>query len=244
MNLEQSEYTINNSTIFIHWNINKPINLSLPNNKFTRLVFSNYDDIDICIRTNNKLICDDVKINRNKYKKSLFNNSIIFNDNLTHLTHLTFGYFFNKQVILPQNLVYLLFENYFNQPITINNSLVHLIFGEYFNQPIIIPNSLTHLTLGWNYNQSIELTKNLIYLSLGYKYTQKCDLANIKHLKINCNNIHLIDNLPNSLEILTLGKNFNLPLENLPNSIKLIEIFNGYDKPIKNVSKNLQINKL
>jgi hypothetical protein len=63
------------------------------------------------------------------YGFSVFDNSV---DNLPlSLTHLTFGYWFNKPVD--------------NLPL----SLTHLTFGDRFNQPVDnLPNNLTHLTFG------------------------------------------------------------------------------------------------
>ena len=48
-----------------------------------------------------------------------------------------------------------------------------------------------------------------------------------KYLILNCNNKYIIDNLPNSIEEITLEGNFNLELNNLPNGIKKI-IFHRY----------------
>jgi hypothetical protein len=56
----------------------------------------------------------------------------------------------------------------------------------------------------------------------------------------------LIDNLPNSIEELNLGIQFNLPLDNLPSSIKSIK-FNKqskYNKPLYNLPSLLEILEL
>ena len=48
------------------------------------------------------------------------------------------------------------------------------------------------------------------------------NLPNIKYIKIDCNNIDIIENLPNSVEEIKFGYYFNLEIQNLPNSIKKI----------------------
>ncbi len=66
-------------------------------------------------------------------------------------------------------------------------------------------------------------------------------MANIKYLNIDCNNLYLIENLPDSLEELILNENFNLPLNNLPNSIKFIQLPKYYNKqPLLNIPINLK----
>ena len=89
--------------------------------KYNELIFSNYDNYNITIKTNNEY-CNEYQ---KKYKYSNFNQQVIIPQNVTHLT---FGFGFNQQIIIPQNVT-------------------HLTFGEYFNQPIIIPENVTHYIL-------------------------------------------------------------------------------------------------
>ncbi len=72
------------------------------------LIFSNYNNVNICIETNNKY---DLKYNYH-FSLSNFNHPIELPQNITHLV---FGYKFNKQVILPQNITHLEFGTCFNQ---------------------------------------------------------------------------------------------------------------------------------
>jgi len=91
-------------------------------------------------------------------------------------------------------------------------------------------NSLVHLT------QLVELT-------LGKHFNQELNIpSNIKKLKLNCNNINLIENLPNGIEELKLDYNFNLPLTNLPNSIKIISFYekSKYDIELNNLPHFLE----
>ena len=57
-----------------------------------------------------------------------------------------------------------------------------------------------------------------------------------------CNNIYLIENMPNSIEELYLGGCFDLELNNLPNSIKIISFhYNSeYNKELNNLPKSLE----
>ena len=127
-----------------------------------------------------------------------------------NITHLTFGDHFNKQVIIPENVTHLTFGVWFNQQVTIPPNVTHLTFGFYFNQQVIIPENVTHLTFGNCFNQQV----NLPY---------------IKYIKLDCNNVNIIENLPNSVEEIEFDEYFNLELLNLPNSIKKIS-FNNYSR--------------
>ena len=60
-------------------------------NKYRKIMFSNYDDPLIVIKTNNK---NNIKYT---YNESIFNNEIDLSNNL-NLTHLTCGYNFNKEI--------------------------------------------------------------------------------------------------------------------------------------------------
>ena len=70
MDLKKLEFTIIDSIIIIHWYVNKSIDLT--NYNFTQLIFSNYDNINICMKTDNKY--NDKY--RNYQKISQFNNLV------------------------------------------------------------------------------------------------------------------------------------------------------------------------
>jgi len=65
-----------------------------------------------------------------------------------------------------------------------------------------LPPNLTHLTFGSHFNQQVNLP------------------FRVQFLEVRCNNINIIDYLPDSVEELVLGSYFNLELNNLPSSIK------------------------
>ena len=119
-------------------------------------------------------------------------------------------------------------ENYLSN----TTHLSHLTFSHYFDKPL--ENSLSNLT-------------NLTWLELGHKFNQPLELpSGIKILSIDCNNLSLIENLPNNVEELFLGENFNLELNNLPNSIKIIKFDcnSEYNKELNNLPKFLKLLEL
>lgn len=123
------------------------------------------------------------------------------------------------------NLLHIYFT--FNQSNSLYNltQLQQLTLGEYFDQPL--KNLLENLT------QLQELT-------LGYKFTQEFNIHySVKILKLNCNNRKIINYLPNSIDELYLGSNFDLELNDLPSSIKILsfDIDSNYDKELNNLPK-------
>ena len=77
---------------------------------YSQLIFSNYDDLEICIETNNKYLDK----YRNNYKHSTFNKPLSNSlSNLNSLTHLTFGSYFNQLPIkfygAPENKLKFIF---------------------------------------------------------------------------------------------------------------------------------------
>ncbi len=234
--------------------------------KYNTLIFSIYNDVNICIKTNNQYIPD--------YKEfSLFfkdfNEKINLPINITHLsfgirfnqevklpenlTHLSFGNDFNKKVILPQKLIHLTFGSEFNQEVELPINITHLTFGNYFKQKVILPPNLTHLTLGWYFNQEVVLPPNITHLTFGNYFEKIVDIPlKVKYLKLNCNNLRIINYLPNSLEELELDFCFNLELNNLPSSIKIIKFYEditktyvySYNKELNNLPNSIELIQL
>lgn len=101
-------YTIINSCIIIDYTFNKNIDFNLIDGDYDKIIFSNYNDVDLCLKNTNEFN----SIDSTYWKNSYFNNSI-------HLKH---------------NIIYLIFGRFFNTPFCLNNSLTHLFFGEMFNQ--------------------------------------------------------------------------------------------------------------
>src|SRR3990167_1116873 len=83
----------------------------------------------------------------------------------------------------------LIFSNYDDCDITIktNNIWCYEYMKNYkssmLNQQIIIPKNVTHLTFGYDFN-----------------HNQHINLQNIKYIKLDRNNVNIIENLPNSIE--------------------------------------------
>ena len=252
--------------------------------KYNELIFSNYDDFNIMIKTNNKYYEEyDKNIIYSYFNQQLtipqsvthltfgwrFNQPIIIPQNVTHLTfngyfnqqiiipenviHLTFGWKFDQQITIPQNVIHLTFGYCFNQQEIIPQNVTHLTFGHDFNQPIIIPQNITYLTFGWKFNQHVIIPQNITYLTFdhyfnqpiiipqnvihltfGWNFDQPVTLPNIKYIKLGCDNIDIIENLPNSIEEIIFSEFFNLELQNLPNSIKKIsfDYYSDYNKEL------------
>ncbi len=85
-------------------------------NKYTYLTFSNYNDWNICIETNNKYMYKYY----DQYIRSKFNHPIELNQKLTHLT---MGASFNKPIQLNQNLTHLTIRYKFDRPIQLTNKI-------------------------------------------------------------------------------------------------------------------------
>ena len=253
-----------NKVIFKSYFNNKLNNYLNIISKYNELIFSNYDNYNITIKTNNKYYVEYIK----NYKPSKFDQQVIIPENITHLTfgwnfnkqviipenvthltfdywfnqqviipqnvtHLTFGFHFNQQVIIPQNVTHLTFGEKFNQQVIIPHNVTHLTFGGLFNKQVIIPHNVTHLTFGFHFNQQVIIPQNVTYLTFGFHFNQQVNLPNIKYIKLGCNNIDIIENLPNSVEEIEFDYSFRLELLNLPNSIKKISFFNSiYDKEL------------
>jgi hypothetical protein len=204
---------------------------------YNKLIFSNYDDVEICVKTNNKYNRDYEK----NYTYSKFNQPIEDGalDKLTSLQGLTFGHAFNQPVS--------------GGALDKLTSLQGLTFGSQFNQPVSggVFDKLTQLqqlTFGFCFNQAVsggvfdKLTQ-LQQLTIGWSFSQPLNIPpNIKILKLDCNNIHITNNLSNGLEELVLLYNFNLELNDLPSSIKIIlfDSYSFYYKELNNLPKSLE----
>jgi hypothetical protein len=150
---------------------------------------------------------------------------------------------FNKKVELPPNLTHLTFGWYFDIKVELPSNLTHLTFGDEFTQKVELPPNLTHLTFGWNFNQKVELPENLTHLTFGDCFNQKVDLPlNLKYLKLENDKAHNLDYLPEGIEELVLGYSFNdNTLCNLPNSLKVIKLSKEYNGNLKCLPSNTKI---
>ena len=92
--MEIKDYCIHKNKIIFKPNFNDKLdNYFDIISKYNELIFSNYDDYNITIKTNND---NGYKCHSN-YKYSKFNQHVII---LQNITHLSFGDYFNKQVNL------------------------------------------------------------------------------------------------------------------------------------------------
>ena len=175
---------------------------------------------------------------------------------LTNLQKLTFGNYFNKplddSLLYLHNLRELNFDMHFDQSLTKffnnnnngNDAPENNIENNPENNMNYFPkkplsNSLSNLvnlqklTFGLMFNHSLDdclsNLHNLRELHLNLYFNQPINIPGwIKKLYINCNQQHIIDYLPSSIEELVFGIEFGLELNNLPSSIKKIKIENNY----------------
>lgn len=158
--IETKDYWIVNNKLIFKYNFNSLINVCIDLiSKYDELIFSNYNDMIMCLETNN----DHSSKYYENYKKSKFNKKIKLPENLLNVN---FGYSFNQKVDLPSNLLNLTFGDDFNQKVDLPQNLQSLTFGWNFNQKVTLPKKLLKLTFSYNFNQLIELPDNLLSLTL------------------------------------------------------------------------------
>jgi len=198
----------NNYWIVNEWLMFKPsFNEDLLNyydiiNKYKKIMFSNYNDPLIAIKTNNKYESEyDYNYINNK-----FNKEIDLSNNI-NLTHLTLGIIFNQEIDLSNNI-----------------NLTHLTFGCGFNKEIYIPLNIKSLDMYGCNNQYIidNLHNNIEVLKIFNTNLNLDNLPNsIKkiYIKQYCKELN---NLPNSIEYLKLI-NYNLKIRKIPKNLKTIK---------------------
>jgi hypothetical protein len=184
--------------------------------QYPKLIFSNYNDPKIAIKTNN------VYDGEYRYfcNYSLFNqplgNSL---SNLINLEQLTFGYKFNQQLDkLLSNLI----------------NLKYLGLGYSFNLPLEIPYNIIKLSLDCS-NQYIinNLPNNIEELYFGFFFDLELnDLPNsIKKIIFNKNSKYNreLNNLPTTLEYLELPSYYNKNISNIPSNLVTIKCSKNYN---------------
>lgn len=154
-----------------------------------------------------------------------FNQPIILNKTMRVLT---FGKKFYKPIILSKKLTVLTFDDCFNCPIVLSKNLIVLTFGCGFNQLINLPKYITTLQFGEYFNNPIILSSHIKTLRFGTNFDQSIVFTpNIKIFTIGCNNYSIVDNLPDTVECLTVDADFIIPLGNIPYSMREIVIEDG-----------------
>lgn len=156
-----------------------------------------------------------------------FNQPIVLNKNLLKIV---FGEKYDQLICANSNMTMLTFGFRFDKPIDLTEKILHLEFGAFFNQKINVSKNITHLTFGRCFNQSIILTiriKKLVFetvlgLGQGQSWQSTIIPQNVEHLTFLCNNYNVIDNIPNGVKKITLGKYTDL-LDNLPRNITHVD---------------------
>ncbi len=74
-----------------------------------------------------------------------------------------------------------------------------------------------------------NIPSSIIYLTLSNEFNQQCYIPlNIKYLRLFCNNLYLINFLPNSIIKLELSHSYNLQMDNLQTLIKKLTFVNNH----------------
>lgn len=125
---------------------------------------------------------------------------------------------------LPPSLCSLIFIN--------NNTI-----KEYLDlrQKIYFPPSLTNLEFPLNDHctwEIQELPKSLKKLKLGYNLTHLKLPPFLTHLTLGHDFNNPVDNLPSTLIFLKFGNNFNQPVDNLPPTLKYLKICGSFDQSV------------
>lgn len=176
------------------------------------------------------------------YLESSFNKPIeVYPPNLLEIH---FGDSFDWSVDnLPDKVTTIVFGERFNHPIhSLPSKLINLTFGMCFNNTIHnLPSNLQSLVFGHNFNQQIKsLPSSLTTLAFGSTYNQPTNFNLPKLTRLTfkkCYN-HPLAFYP-SLEQLTLGSDFNLPLINLSPSITHLTFGYHFNQPLDNLPPRL-----
>jgi hypothetical protein len=193
--------------------------------QYNKLVFSNYKDVDACIKTNNVY---DNKYD-NKFSSSIFNQQVELPLNLVHIN---FGDYFNQKVDLPENLTHINFGFHFNQKVNLPPNLVHINFGMNFNQKVELPLDIKYLKIDCNNRNIIDyLPDSIEELILDFDFDLELnDLPqSIKKIIFNSYNyIHELNCLPSNIEYIQLPENYKKEIIKYPNKLKTIKCSNKY----------------
>jgi len=186
----------NNYWVKDEWLIFKPsFNEDLLNyyniiNKYKKIMFSNYNDPLIAIKTNNKY---ESEYNYN-YIENNFNQEIDLSNNI-NLTHLTFGKYFNQEINIPLNIKSLNMYQCNNQYIidNLHNNIEELIIYDNDLNLDNLPNSIKKIYIIHYKKELNNLPNSIKYLELkNYKLKIKKIPKNLKTIKC-CEDYKYID---------------------------------------------------
>ena len=145
------------------------------------------------------------------------------------ITNLVWG---NRDVKeIPRNIKNIKFREEFNKPIDhIPHSITSIVFGNKFNQPVdgLLPPELINLTFGFYFNYPITVFPHTLKrLCFNSKYNGSFNNLpkNLKHLKIFIiKPEQVIDNIPDSIEWLSIFCFCKVKIKKIPKNIKYLWI--------------------
>jgi hypothetical protein len=180
-------YQIVKQTVVFSWDFNQVLNDTILNDIVlcNKIIFNDYDDLDICLTTNNQYGNEYYLLSNkhfNKYKLSRFNQRI---DNLpSSITDLTLGFYFNQNIDnLPHGIRDLTLGSNFNQRLdNLPSSIINLTFGQNFNQSIEnLPHSINKIIFKSYYD--IEFNQEIKKIPLNLTLVDISEIPNRTHLK-------------------------------------------------------------
>lgn len=206
-----------NKCLTKYWTINKKINV---NEKI--LNWNYYDNLG------NILTSKLLDVYPQKLRRLTFNN--MFNEYISKklpssITHLTFGYWFNRPIYeLPISIKYLKFGSKFNQPIfQLPKSVKHIQFGYEFNQSLKnLPVSITHLTVGWLFDKFMDIPSSISHLTVDDHNINYRIPNTITHLKC-CSTENIYIRVPSSVTHLTID-NYGKIIGEIPDTVTHLTI--------------------
>ncbi len=92
-----------------------------------------------------------------KYKMYIEYLRNIINLSLHNKKYLIFYEYFNKKIIISQNIIKLVFGECYDKKIKIPHNIIFLKIGIYFNQKLKLPTKIKHLVLNEKFNKKIKL---------------------------------------------------------------------------------------
>ena len=175
-------YQIVKQTVVFSWDFNQVLNDTILNDiaSCDKIIFSNYEDLDTCLITDNKFDNEYGK----KRKKSKFNQRL---DNLPYsIKDLILGCSFNQRLDnLPPRIQNLTLGYRFNQCLdNLPSSIINLTLDETFNQPLDnLPYTINKITFKSYGHHNIKFNQEIKKIPQNLTLIDISRIQNKSHLK-------------------------------------------------------------
>lgn len=151
-----------------------------------------------------------------------------------------------KKIIIGFSYMYNIYTNSYFNINSIPQTIEEIKFGDTFNQSIeFFPPKIKKITFGYNFNpDSISIPDTIEYIEFGYKFNGiiKKYSSNLKYLKFGMNYNKEINNLPVILKIFEFDEceEYKLDISNIPESVEIIKLGKYMISNKINLPKNLK----